>query len=226
MEEVPLPFGPGSGRGIGVETPLIRSAVEADLSDLGSSLCRAFIEDPMMQFIFGELAHKPEALEWFMTAGARYGLLWGRVLTTAATARGASVWLGPGEGEMIPERLAAAGFDQAPEYMGMEAFERFMAVMEHFQGLHGRIAPKPHWYLMILGVDPECQRQGLGGLLLEPVLCEAREAGLAVYLETSREENVAFYERHGFRMEEASVTPGGLRVWAMLRPPHLPVGAV
>lgn len=179
----------------------------------------------MMRFIFGEVSRRPEALEWFMTAGARYGLLWGRVLTPAASARAASVWLRPGEGEMVPERLTAAGFDEAPERMGLESFERFMAVMEHFQGMHGRIVPEPHWYLMILGVDPECQGQGWGGSLMEPVLREAREAGLAVYLETSREDNVSFYERHGFRLAEASVTPGGLRVWAMLRPSHLPAGA-
>lgn len=58
-----------------MEFPLIRPAVEADLSELGPSLRRAFVEDPMMRFIFGEVAKRPEALEWFMTAGARYGLL-------------------------------------------------------------------------------------------------------------------------------------------------------
>ncbi len=44
---------------------------------------------------------------------------------------GGAVWLPPGEAEMTPERIAAAGMDQAPAVLGTKLWERFMGVMEY-----------------------------------------------------------------------------------------------
>jgi ribosomal protein S18 acetylase RimI-like enzyme len=197
--------------------PGIRSATAEDIPELGSSLKRAFMKDPMMEFIFGDTTHEEGALNWFMTAGARFGQLWGRVETAGSSPVGGAVWLRPGESDLEPQRLSAAGFDDAPLEMGAEPFGRFLTVMEQFQQLHSRVAPETHWYLMILGVDPQWQRQGLGGRLMSPVFAEADQMGLPCYLETSTEANVRFYERHGFRVGEQCTMPGGWKTWAMRR---------
>jgi ribosomal protein S18 acetylase RimI-like enzyme len=77
-----------------------------------------------------------------------------------------------------------------------------------------------HWYLWGLGVEPSRQGQGIGGMLIQPVLARADASGLPCYLETMNEKNVPFYEKHGFKIvSDAEVPRHGLRVWAMLREP-------
>lgn len=53
-------------------------------------------------------------------------------------------------------------------------------------------------YCHVVAVDPEFQRQGVGKLLMEEALRIARQAGLPIYLESSREA-VRLYEGLGFR---------------------------
>jgi MFS family permease len=52
---------------------------------------------------------------------------------------------------------------------------------------------KPHWYLWLLGVDPDRQGQGVGSALLAPILARADAEGLPCALETLTERNVWFY---------------------------------
>lgn len=75
----------------------------------------------------------------------------------------------------------------------------------------------PHWYLDILGVDPAQARQGLGTALLQHGLARADEGGQPVFLDTLSQDNVAFYQRHGFEVSAEVTLPDGLTVWCMLR---------
>ncbi len=46
-------------------------------------------------------------------------------------------------------------------------------VREHILLYHQRVAPCPHWYLVVLGVKPCQQGRGLARALLEPMLARA-----------------------------------------------------
>jgi GNAT superfamily N-acetyltransferase len=76
-----------------------------------------------------------------------------------------------------------------------------------------------HLHLAILGVDPERQRRGLGSALLAPGLERCDRERLPAYLETGREANLAFYERHGFTVADQVALPRGPRVWTLTRKP-------
>ncbi len=71
----------------------------------------------------------------------------------------------------------------------------------------------------MLGVDPERQGQGIGGQIIAPVLERADRDGLPCYLETMKERNVAFYQKHGFEVVVDDVFKGELHYWTMKRPP-------
>ena len=43
---------------------------------------------------------------------------------------------------------------------------------------------------------------------------------MPAYLESSKERNVAYYARHGFRVREELDLPRGPRVWLMWRDPR------
>jgi GNAT superfamily N-acetyltransferase len=84
---------------------------------------------------------------------------------------------------------------------------------------------EPHWYVQILGVHPNHQGKGIGGKLLQPVLQQADEEGVAVYLESSNPRNLDFYRKHGFEvMEEITPVDGCPRIRTLLRKPVLDPG--
>lgn len=101
---------------------------------------------------------------------------------------------------------------------GLGPFGKFMAANETMDKIHKSRVPEPHWYLMVLGVDPELQNQGAGSAIVREGLAHADRESVPCYLETSERRNLAFYERHGFVVvEEATLGKGGPPAWAMLR---------
>lgn len=83
---------------------------------------------------------------------------------------------------------------------------------------------EPHWYLALLGTDPDHQGKGFGSAALAPILGRCDEEGTPAYLESSKEENVPFYERHGFEVTSTlDLGKGkGPRMWLMWREPQPP----
>ena len=80
---------------------------------------------------------------------------------------------------------------------------------------------EPHWYLAVVGTEPRLQHQGIGSALLAPVLERCDRDFVPAYLESSREDNVAFYQRLGFEVTTPIDLPGGgPRVWPMWRDPR------
>ena len=78
----------------------------------------------------------------------------------------------------------------------------------------------PHWYLAVLGTDPSAQGRGLGSAVLQPVLERCDTDGVGAYLESSKESNIAFYARHGFRVTGEIRLPKGPSMWPMWRDPR------
>lgn len=79
-------------------------------------------------------------------------------------------------------------------------------------------------HLMVLGVRPDAQRQGIGSLLMQQCVRHARQAGLpAITLEVrnGNAQAIAFYRKHGFRqlgLRRAYYPAGGGRredAWIM-----------
>jgi ribosomal protein S18 acetylase RimI-like enzyme len=59
--------------------------------------------------------------------------------------------------------------------------------------------PKELMYLWFICVDPQYQGQGLGSQMLQYVINESNLRRLPLYLETSMERNMPFYERFNFK---------------------------
>ncbi len=80
-------------------------------------------------------------------------------------------------------------------WQGARAMDRWGFVSESLLREHPL---DPHWYLAVLGVDPDEQGQGIGTQLIDGLRAIARAAPGPIYLESDRPESVAFYRARGF----------------------------
>jgi GNAT superfamily N-acetyltransferase len=190
------------------------------IPESGAVLGRAFDDDPLMMWILSDDARRRRVLPWFLGAAARYGDKYGEVYTTTGAVAGNAIWLPPGDVKVPMSRMLSTGMLWAPFKFGLGSFRRFLKVMDVFEHLHARDMPERHWYLMVLGVDPPRQGQGVGGALIAPILSRADADGMPCYLETQKTRNVPFYQKHGFDVIVEDDIPDGPHYWTMKRLPR------
>jgi ribosomal protein S18 acetylase RimI-like enzyme len=96
-----------------------------------------------------------------------------------------------------------------------------MELLERFEASHPR--DRPHYYLSLLGINPEHRGRGLGMGLLAENLASMDAGGVPTYLESSNPDNNGRYQRVGFRQVGEFTTPDGKRTVAtMWREPRAP----
>jgi GNAT superfamily N-acetyltransferase len=76
-----------------------------------------------------------------------------------------------------------------------DAKAELFEVYAEFDRAHPKEA---HWFLPLMGVDPFVQGQGVGAALMKYGLNICDRDGTLAYLESTKPENVPFYERFGF----------------------------
>jgi ribosomal protein S18 acetylase RimI-like enzyme len=202
----------------------LRRLDAVEIGPAGAMLARAFRDDPLIELLALDPARRQEVGNWFFEANARYGLLYGEVWAVVGAdgaVRGAAIWWAPGHVEPDDERSTLSGLADGPLVVGPRGWARLQEFAGFMSALHHRVAPDPHWYLSVLGVEPALQGRGLGSRLLQPILDHLDAEGLPAYLETALARNVQFYRRHGFEVgAEAAGPPSGMMVWAMRRDPR------
>jgi GNAT superfamily N-acetyltransferase len=95
---------------------------------------------------------------------------------------------------------------------------RALALLSTVDKAHQEVA-EPHFYLAILGTDPQFQRSGAGTAALAPVLEQCDTEGLPAYLETQKEANIAYYARLRFELVRKLEVDGCPPIWTLRREP-------
>lgn len=198
------------------QEPAVRRAGAGDMRALASMLARAFIDDPVVAWAWRPEALRARALERFQGIRLRQ-LSSGEEVWTAEDHSCAALWAPPGEWKSTLREHAAL----APCFSHPRLLVRMPLVAGGWLGLERRHPPEPpHYYLAVLGTDPPHQCRGLGSRLMRPVLERCDRDGVGAYLESSKERNVDFYARHGFRVLEQVRLPRGPLMWTMWRDPR------
>jgi ribosomal protein S18 acetylase RimI-like enzyme len=182
-------------------------------------LGRAFYDDPLFRYLIPDDARRARLMPSFHSITIRYAMRYGEVYTTPEI-DGVSCWLPPGHTMPTWWGMLHAALHGAPVSFGLSGLRRYLPIGNYTEKVHEQAAPDPHWYLWELGVDPSHQHQGVGGLLMQPILDRAARDHLPCYLETMNAINVPFYEKRGFIVVSNGVVPGcELRVWGMVARP-------
>ena len=194
---------------------MVHQANGEDIGPVADSLARAFDDDPVMAWLFGEdRDRRLGRLRRFFRQEGRRHVGHDGVFTNDGR-QGAAMWAPPDEWRvgfldivrMVPVMLPALGPRLRRALGGLDKMER----------AHPRA---PHWYLAFLGTDPAHQGRGVGRSLVEPVLERCDATGLGAYLESSKPQNVPYYERFGFAATGQIDLPGGPPLWPMWRDPR------
>lgn len=175
----------------------IRGPNTDDVRQLGSTMARAFQDDPA----FGWATANAGRRERF---GPRYfELLIARIYLPKG-----EVYMGEGGTAMAlwapPDKWQTPMSASLPLLPVMlRLFSRRLAValrmLTSMETRH-KTQSEPHYYLPFIGTDPDHQGKGQGTALLTDMLRRCDEEGRPAHLESTRIENRALYHRHGFQV--------------------------
>ncbi|OBK53340.1 GNAT family N-acetyltransferase [Mycobacterium sp. 1081908.1] len=199
--------------------PEARPARKADIRELSRTLARAFYDDPVTTWMLPDDNARPAQLvRLFATMTRRHHLARGgvEVADDGPGVGGAALWDPPNRWQhsrseelaMLPNFIRVFGLRSA----------RARTVQELMKQEHPE---EPHWYLAVIGSDPTVRGQGYGQALMRSRLDRCDAEYCPAYLESSKPENVPYYERFGFGVtREIKFPDGGPTLWAMWRDPR------
>ena len=197
----------------------VTAARRAEVKSLSKVLGRAFFDDPVMQWMMPDDARRAKALPRIFAAMTRHHFLAGDAVELARRDGGlgaAALWDPPGRWQtttredlaMLPTFLLAMRGES----------KRGMEVSELMKRHHPE---EPHWYLAVIGSDPDVRGAGFGQALMASRLDRCDAEGAPAYLESTKESNVPYYLRFGFEVTGELVVPGGgPAMWQMWRAPR------
>ncbi|MHA3020766.1 GNAT family N-acetyltransferase [Mycobacterium sp. BMJ-28] len=215
----------------------VRPAVRADIADLSKVLGRAFSDDPVMAWMLPDPAARRRKLHRVFAALTRYHHLsrGGVEVASAGPTIGASsagptigassagptigasaLWDPPGQWQhsAVEELRAAPGLLLT---FG-SALRRGQQVTELMKRHHPE---EPHWYLAVIGSDPDVRGTGQGQALMRSRLDRCDDEHAPAYLESSNPANIGYYQRFGFEVTgEITLPDGGPSLWPMWRDPR------
>jgi ribosomal protein S18 acetylase RimI-like enzyme len=207
MSSVPFTFGP----------LILDRHTHNEVAVLGS---RAFYDDPFFIHLSAEPMLRARGLALYMRshlAALRDTAVVTGARDRAGTLVGICVWQKPGTfplpvSAQIGE-MAGAVRALIPRPPALLTGLRYTMAIDKARPRHD------HWYLCLLATDPMVWRRGIGTGLMEPSLETVDGDGLPAYVETQKQDNLAYYRRFGFE-ETARLTPspGGPPLFTMTRP--------
>ncbi|MGD9115921.1 MAG: GNAT family N-acetyltransferase [Dehalococcoidia bacterium] len=196
---------------------IIRLA-KSQVERAGEVLSRAFRNDPMLVAYIPDAVKRQKRLRTMFRIELGHAVEHGEVYAVSPDFEGVAVWLPSTAPEMSLWTMLRGGGLKLLFTSSWGFLNRMKKDDDFASGRRRKLAPNPHWYLAVLGVDPDFQGRGCASRLLKPMLARLDREKIPAYLETDVEGYVAMYQHFGFKVIEEAVLPGsGSRMWVLLR---------
>ena len=176
-------------------------------------LARAFWDDPLTSHLLPDETTRGTKLPRMMGLLIKLGSAHGSCFMTSGC-EAATLWRPPYKWHMPLWQYVTNAGDLLAVF-GANAFG-VMATMDEIEKHHPKM---PHWYLQVIGTEPDKQGKGFGSLIMREQLRKADAARLPCYLESSKTSNIPIYQSFGFQQTgESKVPKGGPTIFPMWRP--------
>jgi len=198
----------------------MRVAAHADAPAVRALFARAYVDDPLLRWIFPDEPTRLEAtaawlgvyVERYLTArGGAAGRC--RVTTAGGGVTGAALWRWPTDvfaGEHLPTTVGLLTALVGPAHAAAVGAAMASEAASRPAG--------PHAILHFLAVDAAHRGRGEARRLVDDGVARAHADGLRALLETTNPENVPVYERLGFTVHaEVRLGESGPQLWVMTR---------
>jgi ribosomal protein S18 acetylase RimI-like enzyme len=169
----------------------IRSATPDEMSQAVATIVAAFLTDPLARFAWpaphDHFRGMALAAREFAGGGFAHGSAY-----VSADFCGTALWLPPGvqPGGDALERVFRG--TAKPDHL-----DDLLATFEKMAHWHPE---EPHWYLAMIGVEPNAQGRGLGAELMRHAVTRCERERTVAYLESSNPRNISLYRRFGFEV--------------------------
>lgn len=196
----------------------VRPARRGDRPAAADVLRDALTDDPGWRHVIADRERRRAVLRAVVAAAVADAGDHARVAERDGRIVGVAVWQPPGRYPMTVGRQLRA----VPQLLPLVRLrDDGRAAQRLGDALDSVFPAEPVRYLQALGVAPAAQGGGAGSALVAEGLAQADGSGETVYLETGKEQNVAYYEARGFRLVAPGtpVFPGGPVMWRMQRTP-------
>lgn len=178
----------------------IISAQRADKARIVDILCESFRNDPQTKYILGSTNNSAIKLERLMAYAFEYGLINGKV-DISDDRNSAAIWKTRYSSKMSANLLVESILFLLA--FGFSGLKRISAMEKRIEAFYPEDVTFN--YLWILGTDPQQQGKGYGSAILAKAIREQQLNGIPLYLETSSEANVKYYQRKGFSLYHSMV---------------------
>ena len=188
----------------------VRAAEWRDADRMSQTLARAFSDDPLICFLLGE---RTVMMPRLFRALFRLALPYDACDVTEGF-EAAALWRPPGRWHTPFYRFIIHGPElQFPRIFGL-GIGRAVSALNHIEKHHPK---EPHFYLQVVGTDPQKQGKGFGGAVMRRQLANADRLGMPAYLESSKESNIPVYQSFGFQVTGEIKLPEGPTIYPMWR---------
>lgn len=189
----------------------VRVATWADAEPMSATLGRAFHDDPLICHFIADAAARPAKMPRIFKLLLKLGVGYGACHVTSGY-EAATLWRPPNQWHLPFWQYITNG----PELLGVFGFDAFrvMTTMDVIEKVHPKT---PHWYLQVIGTDPDKQGKGFASLIMRHQLAIADAQGMPAYLESSKESNIPIYKSFGFEVTGEIRIPNGPVLYPMWR---------
>ena len=140
-----------------------------DMPAASAVLGKAFLEYPLLRWVFPDETERRAMSATFTSIALHVCRRYGEAHASSSRMEGVAGWLPPGKAPFGSwQTLRAVPLTTLLRF-GRQGARRLQPFGDFVDRRHREMAPFPHWYLQILGVNPEYQGKGVTSRLLRPM---------------------------------------------------------